>query len=307
MGIVKVNAPGKINLALSITGRRPDGMHEMDMVMQTVGLYDTITVQTRQKAKQPCPEGIRLTCSTTGVPCDDANIAWKCAKGFFEQIGLTGSNIPDIDIHIEKHIPIMAGLGGGSADGAGILTALNYLFEAKLSQQQLCEIGVYYGADIPFCITGGTARATGIGEKIVPLPSLPECYLLIAKPHSSVSTKEAFSAFDQLNHFDSPLDNGDILQGLHDGDICKIAQSMCNSFEALDTPDMQDIPIIRREMIEAGAYGARMTGSGSAVFGIFNHSRPAKSCMYTLEREVEKIFLVRPVEHGPEVLSIIQN
>lgn len=293
---VIVKAPCKINLALDIINRRPDGMHTMDMVMQTVSLYDIITVQT-------CAEsGICLTCDAKGVPNDRSNIAWKCAEGFLEFVGMDNMKTDGINIHIQKNIPIMAGLGGGSADGAGVLVALNQSLSSSLPLWKLCEIGEHFGADIPFCVIGGTARTTGIGQIIETIPNIPDCYILIAKPYCSVSTKKAFEAFDKRNKQNTESGVDGVVHGIRTNDLSLIASSMYNAFENLDTNVMNEVLPIKKVMLEDGAIGAVMSGSGSAVFGIFKDCRNAQTCMKKLESISEERFLVRPVSQGPEII-----
>ncbi|MDY4047436.1 4-(cytidine 5'-diphospho)-2-C-methyl-D-erythritol kinase, partial [Negativibacillus massiliensis] len=191
---ITIDAPCKINLSLDIVRRLENGYHEMDMVMQSVSLYDTLTLSLQKGSGQ-----IRMTCSlenkNASLACDDSNIVIRCAKAFLNANNLNLSG-QDLVIHLIKRIPMMAGLGGGSADGAAVLSALNRLFETHLSCEQLEQIGVKIGADIPFCLRGGTLRARGIGELFSPLPAMPDCSIVIIKPDFGISTKNAFSRCD---------------------------------------------------------------------------------------------------------------
>ena len=191
---ITIDAPCKINLSLDIVRRLENSYHEMDMVMQSVSLYDTLTLSLQEGSGQ-----IRMTCSLENknafLACDDSNIVIRCTKAFLNANDLRLSG-QDLIIHLIKRIPMMAGLGGGSADGAAVLSALNRLFETHLSCEQLEQIGVKIGADIPFCLRGGTLRARGIGELFSPLPAMPDCSIVIIKPDFGISTKNAFSRCD---------------------------------------------------------------------------------------------------------------
>ena len=194
MQLITVHSPCKINLSLDIVRRLPNGYHEMDMVMQTVDLCDTLTVSLHSGSD------IQMTCTGPDskplpLACDDSNIAVRCTRAFFEHYGF--SALPcSVVIHLVKRIPMMAGLGGGSADGAAVLAALNHLTQSGLSLEQLEQIAVGCGADIPFCLRGGTQRAQGIGEDFSPLSPMPDCPILIIKPRFGISTKDAFARSD---------------------------------------------------------------------------------------------------------------
>lgn len=286
MNQVTVQAPCKINLILGCVGRLPSGYHQMDMIMQTISLYDTVTAG---KTGKP---GIVLSCNDPKVPCNETNIAFRCAQGFFKATGI----LPDAAITIEKNIPIMAGLGGGSADGAGALVALNRLYGSGLTKEQLCAIALPYGADIPFCIVGGTQRAQGIGEQFTPAPPLPPCWVVVAKPLFSVSTKEAFAQIDAAPA--PPRANvEEMLHCLGQGDLEQVGAAMANVFEAFCSPEK--IGKIKEEMKVCGAAGALMSGSGSAVFGLFQEEKAARACAACLKPEMESVFVARPLGEQP--------
>lgn len=286
---ITVKAPCKINLILDCVGRLPNGYHQMDMVMQTISLYDTVTAQKQEES------GIALCCSDIRVPCSDKNIASRCAQAFFEAAGIT----PSVKLTIEKRIPMMAGLGGGSADGAGTLAALNHLYGTGFTAEQLCQIGVSCGADIPFCIMGGTLRAQGIGEQFTPASPLPPCWVVVAKPLFSVSTKEAFMQIDKTAN-PRHADVEKMLRCLRQGSLKDIGAAMENVFEAFCSPEK--IQGIKDKITAAGAVGALMSGSGSAVFGLFEQQAAAQACAAALAPEMEAVFVACPVNHGPRVL-----
>ena len=197
-----LKAFAKINLSLDITGVLENGYHQLEMIMQSVSLCDKVTITTSDAS-----QGISLSCSVPSLCPMEQNTAYKAANLFFEYCRIS----PSVSLYIEKHIPSQAGLAGGSADAAAVLHGLNRLFQTHLTQEQLCEIGVQVGADVPFCICGGTMLATGIGEKLSPLPALPPCYIVICKPPVSVSTQEAYHT----------VDNAVILQPPNKPIICK--------------------------------------------------------------------------------------
>ena len=286
MKLMTVKAPCKINLALDIRGLLPNGYHEMDMVMQTVGLCDTLTIGLREE------EGIVMTCSDVSLPCDESNICVRCAKAFFEAIGQP----PRARIHLEKKIPMMAGLGGGSADGAAVLCALNQLCESKLSCEKLCEIGFKIGADIPFCIKGGTQRVKGAGEIMSLVPKLSEeLFVLIAKPNFPVSTKLAFQGFDEQED-PQHADVEGMIAALEKGDLTEISAKLGNVFEPFCRPD--EIGAIKETMLQQGAKGALMSGSGSAVFALFEDKEKAEVCAEILGPQVEQVDVVQPLSTG---------
>lgn len=286
---VQIKAPAKINLSLDITGHREDGYHLMKMVMQTVNLYDYIQIMQTQSGE------ITLSCNFSELPVNQDNIAYKVAKAFFEQTGISHEGI---HIALEKNIPFGAGLGGGSADGAGVLVGLNTLYHKPLSQERLLAIGQSVGADIPFCIVGATALVEGIGEVISPLPDMPPCYIVIAKPSDSVNTKLAFSVYD--NHPNIlHADTNSMVEAIQEHDVTKIAKQMSNVFE--QTISLVSVFEIKKYMKQHGALNAVMTGSGSAVFGVFTELKKANKCCYKLQKQAIDAFVCQPVAHGAVV------
>lgn len=276
-----LNAYAKINLYLDVTGNRSDGYHCIKSVMQSISLYDTVTVSKNNS------DNIRITCSDKNIPCDEANTAFKAAQAFFRET----KDYFGVDIDIVKRIPSQAGLGGGSSDGAVVLTALNQISHTGFSIQELCEIGAKAGADIPFCIMGGTALCEGIGEILTPLRPLPDCYIVIAKGTAGISTKEAYNKIDLLTN----KDNSDmpILSIYNNSDIAEICSVCYNIFEMVS--DVSEINTIKEIMYRYGALVSCMSGSGSAVFGIFTDNAYALKCTEYLKASNYFSKLCRPI------------
>ncbi len=281
-----IDAPCKINLALDIVGLLPNGYHEMDMVMESIGLCDRITLTVEDG------DEINMLCDDGTLACDGSNICVRCAKAFLEATGLK----KNVLIDLKKHIPMMAGLGGGSADGAAVLCGLNKLCETNLSCEKLCEIGFKIGADIPFCIKGGSQRAKGAGEVLSDVPALSEkLNILVVKPNFSVSTGAAFKGFDEQEN-PSRADVEGMIKALEGGELSKIAAKLHNVFEPFCKPE--EIGAIKAAMLSYGAAGALMSGSGSAVFGIFEDEAKAIACGAFLQPTVEQVDVVHPVSKG---------
>ncbi len=265
MKTMKLRCAAKINLSLDVTGRRPDGYHDLESIFQTVGVYDTVCVSVGEGG------GIALQCETPGVPCDARNLAWRAAEAFLQMAGITCR----VEIQLEKHIPSGAGMGGGSADAAAVFFALNELLGCGCPNEKLREIGTPLGADVPFLLLGGTAYAEGIGEKLTALPALPEVPLVLLKGTQSISTPAAYRAIDGLEHPPHPA-TAQVLRAVREQNIPLLAESCGNLFEAVS--DCEDVRRARRTLLQAGARCAVMTGSGSAVFGIFDSMEEAERC-----------------------------
>lgn len=287
---VTVRTPAKINLILDILGKRTDGYHFMKTIMQSVSIYDKITVDINSTGR------ITAFCNAEGVPCDEKNTVVKAAKEFFSfnNIETTG-----LEIIIDKTIPVQAGLAGGSSDAAGVLVALNELYQTGLSNEQLCDIGEKIGADVPFCIIGGTALAEGIGELLTPLPELSDCYIVIAKGEKGISTVEAFEKYDKLSVLNHPDSDG-MIAAIAAGNLKETAALCINVFESL--ADIQDICDIKKTMLEYGALCSIMTGSGSAVFGIFEKKKYANACADELDKYYSFSKVCTPVKSGAEIV-----
>lgn len=270
----------KINLTLDVLGKRPDGYHDVEMIMQTVSLYDMIIVDR-------CDEGIEITTNLKFLPINENNIAYKAANEFFNYTKVNGG----CKIIIHKNIPVAAGLAGGSGNAAAVLCALDKLYNTNLSLDELKEIGVKLGADVPYCITGGTALATGIGEIIAPLPSLPKCCILMVKPPISVSTASIYNQIDSAEIPNRP-DTNAMIEAIADGNINDVAKNLSNVMGTV-TENMH--PIIRgikNKMIKNGALGAVMSGSGPTVFGIFPDYETAKKSHDSFYYQFREVYLV---------------
>ncbi|HCA05327.1 MAG TPA: 4-(cytidine 5'-diphospho)-2-C-methyl-D-erythritol kinase [Ruminococcaceae bacterium] len=288
---VTVKAPAKINLSLDVLGRRPDGYHEISTVMQAVSLYDSVTVSRNDSGK------VTVFCAYDGVPNDDTNIVAKAAYRFFDYCRLEPQGV---HIEIDKQIPTQAGLAGGSGDGAAAILALNLLFDARLTPADMNAIGERVGADVPFCIEGGTKLCTGTGTSLKKLPRFRCESIVICKPDAvSVSTAEAYQKVDALPKH--PCYTDEMIKALYSRDLFMITSTIFNDFElALQIPQVSEI---KKIMLECKAKGAGMSGSGSAVFGVFDSRRKAEKCCEKLRQSFPQTFLCKPVNTGCEVVS----
>lgn len=281
-----VKAPAKINLTLEVLSKRPDGYHELATIMQAVSLFDTITLEDNDSGE------ITLSCNYEGVPCDEKNICYKAAERFFEY---TKRENKGLHIDIDKTIPTQAGLAGGSSDGAAVIMGLNAMFGTMLKPAEMNMLGEKVGADVPFCIVGGTKLCTGIGTTMKKLPSFNCSDIVICKPQTvSVSTAEAYKKVDALNPHASYTD--EMIKALYSRDMFMISTTIFNDFElALQIPEVNDIKSI---MLKSKARGAGMSGSGSAVFAVFTSSRRAKACYDALKEQYPETFLCKPIKTG---------
>lgn len=287
---VKVNAYAKINLMLDIICQRTDGYHDLFMIMQSIGLYDTVTVSETKSKK------ITITCNIDDIPLDEKNIAYKAADAFFKETKIKNKGI---NIDLVKRIPHQAGLAGGSADGAGVLVALNKLLKANLSDDELCDIGVKIGADVPFCIKGGTLLAQGIGDVLNKVKPLRQCFILIAKPDYGVNTGKAYSHFDTCGKVHTP-DKMGMLYAMQSRDLKEICLKMENVFEQfIEVPNKIDIKNVMRD---EGALGVCMSGSGPTVFGIFDDKEKAEAAAGKLKDYAKDIAVTKPVSYGCKIL-----
>lgn len=272
MDSITLRANAKLNLSLDITGRREDGYHLMDMVMQSVTLYDTVIL----RKSADISVSIRMENGASALLPDKNNTAYKAAELFFVHTGL-----PDgVSIQLVKHIPQEAGMAGGSADAAAVLIGLDRLYETGLSRQELLDIGVRVGADVPFCLIGGTARVQGIGELVMPVPFFDGGSYLVVKPPFGISTPLSFKRFDGMKRCPRP-DNNALLAAMAAGDIKALEHASANVLEqAAESPEIEGI---KKRLYSLGADFALMTGSGSAVFGLFAEQQWAESAVKSLE------------------------
>ncbi|WP_138302918.1 MULTISPECIES: 4-(cytidine 5'-diphospho)-2-C-methyl-D-erythritol kinase [Eubacteriales] len=274
MDKLELKALGKINLGLDILGRRENGYHDVRMVMQTVYLYDRVTLE---KTREP---GIEISTNLPYLPVNENNIAYKAAELLRGEFGIREG----IRITLEKHIPVAAGMAGGSSNAAAVLFGMNRMFGLGLSEEGLKERGVTLGADVPYCIMRGTVLAEGIGEILTPLPPLPKCYVLIAKPPLSASTRTVYEKIDREGIKSHPDIDG-ILAGLQEGDLQQVAGSMGNVLEQVMLEEHPVLQRIKDVMIGAGALNAMMSGSGPTVFGIFTSRGRARAAAARLKRQ----------------------
>ena len=274
MDKLELKALGKINLGLDILGKRPNGYHDVRMVMQTVMLYDDVTLEKKEE------EGIELETNLSFLPVDSGNIAYKAAKLLIDEFKIPGG----IKIRLGKHIPVAAGMAGGSTNAAAVLYGMNKMYNLGLTTEELMERGVKLGADVPYCIMRGTVLAEGIGEILRPLAPLPKCYVLIAKPPLSASTKEIYEKYDSKEDIVHP-DIDAIIDGLQNDDIKKVAENMGNVLEQVMIPDYPVLDEIKKTMMENGALGAMMSGSGPTVFGIFDDRKLAKDAASVIQEK----------------------
>ena len=287
---VTVKAYAKINLMLDILSTLPNGYHDLFMVMQSVGIYDTVTV------KKTDSKMIKITCDVPSIPLGEGNIAYKAAKAFFDY---SGKENRGIEIDIIKNIPHAAGLAGGSADAAGVITALNKLFETNLSEKELIELGSKVGSDVPFCILGGTMLAQYTGTVLSHLPDLSEDYVIIVKPDQDVSTGAAYSAFDKTERV-RHLDTREMLAGICTKDRDAYLRCIGNVFEQFI--DVTDRVVIKGIMRENNAVTSCMSGSGPSVFGIFNNAFDAQNCIAEMKERFDNAHLCSFVNKGCEII-----
>lgn len=265
MDKMELKALGKINLGLDVLGRRENGYHDVRMVMQTLYLYDQITIE---KTEKP---GIELSTNLFYLPVNENNLAYRAADLLMQEFGVEEG----VKITLEKHIPVAAGMAGGSSNAAAVLYGINRMFSLGLSQEELMDRGVKLGADVPYCIMRGTVLAEGIGEILTPLPAMPRCTVLVAKPPISVSTKLVYEKLDAHEIEDHPDIDG-VLEGLERQDLKKIASSMGNVLERVTVEEYPVIEKIKEMMKENDALNAMMSGSGPTVFGLYSDKRMAK-------------------------------
>lgn len=269
---VKVRAYGKLNLFLDITGRREDGYHLLRSVMQSVSVYDELTFELAEGS------GIKLECDDPNFPLNEKNLVWKAITAFVKYTGKELSKL--VKVSVKKNIPAMAGMAGGSADCAAALAAMNVLTGAKLDSIQLCEIGASLGADVPFTLTGGTVLCEGIGEKLTSMPDLKGVCFAVVKPDVGISTPEAYRVFDSCGHCDAGNFES-FYKAAASGDAVGISKNIYNALEI--AADAEEICTAKAEMINGGALNSMMTGSGSAVFGIFTDRQSALNCIENMK------------------------
>ncbi len=277
--VVRVRAHGKINLGLDVIRKREDGYHEVKMIMQSVGLYDGIEIRRLGRSKSK-PGEISIETNLKYLPTNENNLAYKAAYLLMEEFGIC----EDVSIKIKKMIPVAAGMAGGSADAAAVFIGINKMFRLGLSKEQLMDRAVVLGADIPYCILGGTALAEGIGEKLTPIKSMPPCYVVLAKPAISVSTKLVYGNLC-VDELEEHPDIDGIIEAINNDDFKLMASKLGNVLETVTLKEYPVIEEIKCMMKGLGATNAMMSGSGPTIFGLFEDIDIARNAYNALKEE----------------------
>lgn len=281
-------AYAKLNLTLDILRKRPDGYHDLRMVMQSIALHDTVIVHT-----ETGDGDITVRTDREDLPGGPGNIAWKAARAFYDAVGMENGGT---EILLEKRIPMQAGMAGGSADGAAVLQALRSLYAPEMSRQELERIGLQVGSDVPFCVRGGTALAEGRGEVLTDLPPLPACAIVVCKPEFGLSTPALFGRV-RVEKLGRRPDHDAMKQALAAGNLGAVARQMGNVFEeVLTAEESREIAYLKDVMLRCGALNAVMTGSGPTVFGLFAQKEQAERAAQTLRSRYAQLFLTTPVQ-----------
>ena len=283
---MEVQAYAKLNLTLDVLGKREDGYHDLCMVMQSITLHDTLTLEQTPGA------GLRVGTNLRFLPTGEKNLAAAAALRFWEALGREPE---DLDIRIAKHIPVCAGMAGGSSDAAAVLRALNDQAGNPFTLQELAQVGAKVGSDVPYCVLGGTALAEGRGEVLTPLPPLPKCWVVACKPDFPISTPELFAQVDSVKLRRRP-DTAGVLAALKAGDLEGVARRMYNVFEDVMNPrQYARVAEIKQTLIQKGALGANMSGSGPTAFGLFDSRERAEEARAALALTYRDTFLCQSV------------
>ena len=283
---MEIQAFAKLNLTLDILGKREDGYHDLRMVMQSITLADTLTLEENQG------EGLRVSANLRFLPTGEKNLAAAAALRFWEALGREPE---DLDIRIEKRIPVCAGMAGGSSDAAAVLRALNQRAGDPFAPKELARLGERVGSDVPYCVLGGTALAEGRGEVLTPLPPLPRCWVVACKPDFPISTPELFAQADRVKLRRRP-DTAGLVAALEAGDLGGVARRMYNVFEdVLPARLYTRVAEIKNILIQCGALGANMSGSGPTAFGLFDRPEAAQEARACLAQRYRDTFLCETV------------
>ena len=287
---MELKATAKINLGLDVLRKREDGYHDLRMIMQMTGMFDRISMFPR--AGRP---GISFRTNLPYIPANENNLAYRAAKILMDEFEVSDG----LSINLQKFIPVAAGLAGGSTDAAAVLIGTNKLFHLGLSLEELMVRGKKLGADVPYCLLGGTALAEGIGEVLTPLPDMPSCSILLAKPPVSVSTKEVYGAL-RADEIDIHPDIDGMVEALKAGDLRGVCDRCANVLEDVTAPSRPIIGEMERDMKKMGALCSIMSGSGPTVFGIFDDESAARKCRNHMRDKYSgsRIFLTRPSNKG---------
>ncbi len=281
---MRIKAYAKINLSLDIVGKREDGYHLLRMIMQNIDLYDDIYLEKEDSSE------IRITCNKSYVPTDERNLAYKAAKIFKEKYKISEG----VKIKIIKNIPVSAGLAGGSTDAAAVLKLMNEVFEVGASDEELMELGLGLGADIPYCIQGGTALCEGIGEVITPLKPFKDKIIVLVKPAFGVSTKEVYKNFD-LSKIKKHPETEELISSMEKDDLKAVAYNMRNLLENVTLRKHKILIKIKEEMLQDGAVGSMMSGSGPSVFAVFDDMLKAQKSFERMKERYKEVFITRTI------------
>lgn len=280
---MKLKAYAKVNISLDIVGKREDNYHLLSMIMQNIDLYDEIDLVEQS-------EGITISCNKSYVPTDERNLAYKAAKLFKEHFNIESG----VNIKINKNIPVSAGLAGGSTDAAAVLIGMNKIFNINASEEELMELGLKLGADIPYCIHGGTALCEGIGEKITPIKPFKDKILVLVKPAFGVSTKEVYKAFD-LNKVKAHPKTEELINAIERNDLDYVAKNMKNLLENVTLRKHRVLIRIKEEMNACGAINSMMSGSGPTVFAFFDDMLKAQKCFEKMKSKYNDVYITRTI------------
>ena len=280
---MKIKAYGKVNISLDVVGKREDGYHLLSMIMQNIDLYDEIEVE-----KQEC--GIILECNKSYVPVDNRNLAYKAAEIFKERYDI----VDGVKINIEKNIPVSAGLAGGSTDAAAVLKVMNKLFNVNATEEELMELSLKLGADIPYCIHGGTALCEGIGEIITPIKPFRDKIVVLVKPAFGVSTKEVYKNFN-LEKVKQHPKTAEIINAIENDNLNFVASNMRNLLENVTLRKHKILIKIKEEMNACGAINSMMSGSGPTVFAFFDDMLKAQKCFEKMKKKYSDVFITRTI------------
>ena len=291
MKSIELKSRAKINLSIDVLGKREDGYHLVEMIMQTIDLYDIINITENDI------DEININSNSLDIPLNKNNIVYKAAEVLKERFNIKSG----LNIFIQKNIPVAAGMAGGSCNAAAVLVGLNKLWNLKLSEKQLQEIGLALGADVPFCISGNAALAQGIGEELTYIKGLPkDTSILICKPNLFVSTKDVYQGLDLDNIKDRP-DNKLLIKCLEEGNIKVLSENMVNVLESVTSKMHEEILDIEKVMLDNNALGSMMSGSGPTVFGLFEKEEDAIKGKEKLLKKYNQVYVVRSSERGVEI------
>ena len=291
MNSIELKSRAKINLSLDVLGKREDGYHLVEMIMQTIDLYDIIKIEEIEI------DEININSNSSDIPLNENNIVYKAAKLIKDRFNIRKG----VNIFIEKNIPVAAGMAGGSCNAAAVLVGLNQIWKLNLSEEKLQKIGLKLGADVPFCISGRAALAEGIGEELTYINGLPnDLNILVCKPNIFVSTKDVYQGLDLNNIINRP-NNKLLIECLEKGNIKLLASNMVNVLESVTSKMHEEIQDIEKTMLEHNALGSMMSGSGPTVFGLFDNKDEALKARGKLLKKYNQVYVVGSSEKGVEI------